>query len=266
MTKLFIPLLCFTTLFGCSTKDTELLQAYQPLTAAELTEEENYELCSDSAYSLCNHQFQLKKLGSLMVDTNQAPAPTIGVDIGSESIMGYAHPYHYTASMIRDGRKVHFNSINFHKVKAIASYSVAEEFQKVIEQTRSYSLEGEILRFYNAQGKEIAEFINKTPTLLEDEWAGYCSALGTEAEKVVERFQDGLSIGKAKSLVNTEYKINQEVTASIFEKISSKPFAQWDEIPDELMEDCKINYLPRDIAEIPRFDREKNILLSKLLN
>lgn len=90
--------------------------------------------------------------------------------------------------------------------------------------------------------------------------------MGTEAEKVVERFQDGLSIGKAKSLVNTEYKINQEVTASIFEKISSKPFAQWDEIPDELMEDCKINYLPRDIAEIPRFDREKNILLSKLLN
>ncbi|WP_262767811.1 hypothetical protein [Acinetobacter courvalinii] len=148
----------------------------------------------------------------------------------------------------------------------IASYSVAEEFQKVIEQTRSYSLEGEILRFYNVQGKEIAEFINKTPTLLEDEWAGYCSALGTEAEKVVERFQDGLSIGKAKILVNTEYKINQEVTASIFEKISSKPFAQWDEIPDELVEGCKISYLPRDIAEIPRFDREKNILLSKLLN
>lgn len=164
MTKLFIPLLCFTTLLGCSTKDTELLQAYQPLTAAELTEEENYELCSDSAYSLCNHLFQLKKLGSLMVDTNQAPAPTIGVDIGSESIMGYAHPYHYTASMIRDGRKVHFNSINFHKVKAIV---LLRNFKKSLNKHEVIALKERYFIFIMRKEKKSLNLSIKRPLYLK---------------------------------------------------------------------------------------------------
>lgn len=265
MIKLLLPLFCLTILYGCSTKEITP-QGYHPLSAAELNEEENFELCPDQAYSSCNHQFVLKKIGNTVINGDPAPTPTLKINLETDSISGYAHPYYYSAFMVKNGRKIKFKLIEFHKGKELSSYSITPQFQKMIETTRSYKLDGDNLYLFDAAGKELAEFISKSQSKLEYEWEGYCNALRSDSEGIIEKFQNGLTLGQAKSKMRTDQAINREFANNLFQKVSSTPFEEWEQIPDELADECMLGFLPPDIKMIPAFDREKNTLKNKLID
>ncbi|ENW93328.1 META domain-containing protein [Acinetobacter dispersus] len=260
--------LCFIasfSLYGCH-PNIAPLKADPPLKEEQLTDEEKNELCSLYDGSSCKHTFKLIQLQSLKIDKKRGPLPTLTIDLEEKKIEGFDHPYNYSGQFMKDGHEIIFDSIKLTKGHQQTPYSISPKFQKALKETRSYKLENRTLLLFNASGKEVAKLISIAPNKWEYMWEGYCNSLYTATEKLIDEFKSGLSIEEAQQKLNNEYRVNQELAFRALLKVSNTPKEEWDEIPHKILDQCYLFPIPKNLNDIPYFDKTTNTLIPELLN
>jgi len=102
--------------------------------------------------------FSLSK--SLANAINDIP-PTLQINLTRSEIFGYDGCNEYTGTIIDvTGRKISFGDIVTTSVPC-SNVGLASRFSKSLEGTKSYSLQGKELRFFDRWGSEIMAFMKE---------------------------------------------------------------------------------------------------------
>ena len=96
-------------------------------------------------------------------------------------------------------------------------------------------------------------------------WHNYCDALHHATAELIEEFKSGLSIDEAKARLNNQYRFNHEFTLQTLLNVSTTPIEEWEGIPDRILDRCFLYPIPKNLKDIPSFDKDTKTLKSVLI-